>query len=60
MTQRKRPASEGTTSGDSVVDPAELLAIATTAVPASGGDVVATVYKEGNALYVEPLPPKTL
>jgi hypothetical protein len=59
MTQRKRPASEGSTSADSV-DPGELLAIATTAVPAAGDDVVATVYKEGSALYVEPLPPQEL
>jgi len=48
-----------TTSADSV-DPAELLAIARTAGPAPGGDVVATVYKEGSALYVEPLPPQSV
>ena len=39
---------------------AELLAIATTAEPAPAGDVVATVYKDGTALYVEPLPPQSL
>jgi hypothetical protein len=39
---------------------ARLLAIAATAGPAPAGDVVATVYKHGSALYVEPLPPQSL
>jgi hypothetical protein len=39
---------------------ARLLAIAATAGPAPASDVVATVYKHGSALYVEPLPPQSL
>jgi hypothetical protein len=38
----------------------EMLAIATTGGPAPAGDVVATVYKDSPALYVEPLPPQSL
>jgi hypothetical protein len=41
-------------------DDRELLAIATTAGPPPSGGVVAIVYKDGNALRVEPLPPQSL
>jgi hypothetical protein len=39
---------------------AATLAGCTTASPVPAGDVVATVYKVGSALYVEPLPPQSL
>src|SRR5215831_5912841 len=48
------------TSTDDYVDERELRAVATTAAPASSGDVVAVVYKDGSAAYVEPLPPQSL
>ncbi len=38
----------------------ELLAIATPAGPEPAGDVVATVYRNGSALYVRALPPQAL
>jgi predicted small lipoprotein YifL len=38
---------------------AATLAGCTTAGPVPPGDVVATVYKDGSALYVEPLPPQS-
>jgi hypothetical protein len=59
MTQEKRPAPDGALRGGSF-DRTALRAIAETAVPEPGGEVVATVYQEGSALYVEPLPPQSL
>jgi hypothetical protein len=43
-----------------VLSLAAALAGCTTAGPVPPGDVVATVYKDGSALYVEPLPPQSL
>jgi hypothetical protein len=47
------------TSPDAV-DDRELRAIAATASPPPVNDVVAVPYKDGTALYVEPLPPQAL
>jgi hypothetical protein len=43
-----------------VLSLAAALAGCTTAGPVPPGDVVATVYEDGSALYVEPLPPQSL
>jgi hypothetical protein len=56
MNKEKDMEMSKVVSGEEV----ELLAIATTGGPAPAGDVVATVYKDSSALYVEPLPPQSL
>jgi hypothetical protein len=53
-------ASTSPDAGRPAVEDFEVLAVPPTAGPAPAGDVVATVYKNGSALYVEPLPPQPL